>query len=212
MRARIWDAPTRLFHWLLVLLIPLQWWTAREEMLALHRQIGLVVLGLLLFRLVWGLIGSSTARFAVFLKGPRAVADYVRGHAPPAIGHNPLGGWSVVVMLAALAVHVALGLFASDEDGLESGPLAHLLSYDASERAAELHEQSFELLLVLIGLHLAAILFYALVPRRRLVVPMITGRGDAPPGAAPMAAAPLWRLAAAAAIAAALTLWIGAGA
>lgn len=209
MRVRIWDAPTRLFHWLVVALIPLLWWTAEEERLDLHRPLGLAMLGLLAFRLLWGLVGGSTARFAGFVRGPSAAFAYLRGRSRPSIGHNPLGAFSVLAMLAALAVQVGLGLFATDGDGLESGPLAHLVDYETSKEIAELHEANFDILLVLIGLHLAAIVYYAAARRRDLVTPMVTGRGEAPPGVEPMRPAPVWRFLAAAALAAAAAAWIG---
>ena len=211
MRVKIWDWPTRLFHWALVILIPLQWWTAEEEMMQLHILFGTIVLGLLLFRLIWGLIGSSTALFANFVKGPRSAISYLSGRAENVVGHNPLGGYSVMAMLGLLSVHVTLGLFASDDDGIDSGPLSHLVDYDLAEEAADLHETSFDLLLVLIGIHLAAILFYALVRRKNLVGPMLTGSGSAPEGVAPMQPAPLWRFLLAAAVAAGLAWWIGTG-
>ena len=207
-RVRIWDAPTRIFHWLIVFLMPILWWTAEEEMLVEHRIAGYAVLGLLVFRLLWGLVGSSTARFSSFVRGPRAVIAYLSGRAAGGIGHNPLGALSVMALLGLLSLEVGLGLFATDEDGIAPGPLSHLVSIEAAEEIAELHEDLFDVLLVLIGLHVAAILFYALVKRNNLVGPMITGRGEAPEGIAPMAAAPAWRFYAAAALAAAATLWV----
>ena len=211
-RLNIWDRPTRLFHWLLVLAVPALWWTAEEEMIDVHRLIGLGVLGLLLFRLIWGLIGSSTARFAGFVKGPRAIVDYLRGRAAPAVGHNALGGWSIVAMLVVLVAQVGLGLFSTDEDGLEEGPLAYLVSFDTAEEAAELHDSLFDVLLVLIALHIAAVLYYALFKRQNLVGPMLTGRGEAPEGAAPMRPAPAWRFVIAALLAGGVAWWIGNGA
>lgn len=211
MRVKIWDAPTRLFHWALVVLIPLQWWSAEEDRMDLHILVGTVILGLLLFRLFWGLFGSSTARFANFVKGPRGIIGYLGGRAPHVLGHNPIGALSVMAMLGVLTVHVGLGLFAGDEDGLESGPLAHLIDGDLSEEAADLHDDTFDVLLVLIGLHVAAILFYALARRKNLVGPMLTGRGEAEVGAAGMNPAPAWRFVAAAAIAAVIAWWIGGG-
>lgn len=209
MRVRIWDAPTRLFHWAIVVLVALQWWTAEEEELELHITLGLVTLGLILFRLIWGLIGSSTARFATFVKGPRAVIAYLRGRAGYVLGHNPLGALSVIGLLGVLVAQIGLGLFASDEDGLYGGPFAHLIDPDLSEEAAELHEDLFDVLLVLIGLHVAAILYYALVKRDNLVGPMITGRRDVPEGVEGMSAASAWRLVVAALLAAALAWWVG---
>ena len=210
-RVRVWDGPTRIFHWSLAVLVPLSWWTAEEERFDLHVPLGLTMLGLVLFRLLWGLFGSSTARFAHFVTGPRAVMGYLNGRAAHVLGHNPLGGWSVAAMLAALSIQVGLGLFAADEDGIDSGPLAHLIDYGLSEEIAELHEDMFDVLLVLIGLHVAAILFYAVARRRNLVLPMLVGHDEAPEGTPPMRPAPRWRLALAVALAAAVPLWIAAG-
>ena len=181
-KVRIWDGPTRIFHWALVLLIPAMWWTAENEQVALHVTLGLVMVGLILFRLIWGIVGSSTARFASFLKGPRAVMSHLRGAGAPGIGHNPPGGWSVAAMLIVLVVQVGLGLFAEDNDGLAAGPLSSLVSADTAETLTDLHDFMFNVLLALIALHLAAVLYYALGKRRNLVGPMITGSGAAPAG------------------------------
>lgn len=206
-RVRIWDWPTRAFHWLLVLLIPALWWTARYDRMDIHVQLGVAAAGLLLFRLIWGLIGSSTARFSNFLKGPRFILSYLNGRAARALGHNPLGGWSVAAMLALLATQIGLGLFASDEDGEVFGPLSLWLEEETVEWVTETHQWLFYLLLALIALHVAAILVYAL-RRRNLVGPMITGRGKAPKGAAPMQAAPAWRAALALLASASLAWWL----
>jgi cytochrome b len=130
-KVRIWDLPTRLFHWAIVILIPALWWTHEIGRLDLHILLGEVMLGLILFRLIWGVIGSSTARFAGFLRGPGTVFRYVRGRAAGMLGHNPIGGWSVFVMLLLLAVETGLGLFVTDEDGLNSGSLSHLSTMTA---------------------------------------------------------------------------------
>ncbi len=207
-RVPVWDLPTRLFHWLLVLMMPILWWTAEAEMLPAHRAAGYVVLGLILFRLLWGFVGSSTARFAGFVRGPRAILDYARGRLPVALGHNPLGALSVIGLLGLTALEVGLGLIATDEDGLEAGPLSHLVSYELARDATDFHEDLFNLLLALIALHVAAILFYLLFKRDNLVGPMLTGHREAPETAAPMRPAPAWRFVLAAALAAAATLWI----
>jgi cytochrome b len=204
-RVRIWDLPTRLFHWAIVLLVPALWWTHEIERLDLHILLGESMLGLVLFRLIWGVIGSSTARFAGFVRGSGTVLRYFRGQAA-AFGHNPIGGWSVVAMLLALCVQVGLGLFVTDEDGLNSGPLSHLVSYDSARILAHRHETMFYILLGLIAVHVAAILYYLIVRRDNLVRPMVTGR-RAPAGGAAMIGAPLWRFLLAAALAAGLT-WI----
>lgn len=209
-RIAIWDLPTRAFHWLVVLLIPAMWWTAEEERMDLHILLGQVMLGLILFRIIWGLIGSSTARFVSFVKGPRAIFAYLRGQWS-GIGHSPLGALSVLAMLLVLAVQVGLGLFASDDDGLYQGPLSHYVSLDTAETLAERHETMFNVLLVLIGLHLAALLFYRLVRRNDLITPMLSGGRPGVAGETPMVAAPAWRFVLAAVLALGLTLWISTG-
>jgi cytochrome b len=206
-RIAVWDRPVRIVHWLFVLLIPFSWWTAEEEMMEWHYRSGMALLGLLVFRIAWGLIGSSTARFASFVRGPGTILGYLRGRIPSPIGHNPLGALSVLALLGAMLAQVGLGLFASDEVGLESGPLAHLIDADLSEEIAEWHESMFYLLLAVIALHVAAIAFYLLAKRKNLVRPMITGVAEAPAGMEPMrgAGAPRFLVAAAAAFAA---MWL----
>lgn len=203
--ARIWDLPTRLFHWAIVILVPALWWTHEIERLDLHIVLGEIMLGLVLFRLIWGLIGSSTARFASFLRGPREILRYVRGRAAAAFGHNPIGGWSALVMLLLLATQIGIGLFVSDEDGLNTGPLSHLVDYDGARTLAERHETLFYILLGFIAVHVAAILFYLLVKRDNLITPMVTGYRAAPGSSEAMIGAPLWRFLVAAALAASLT-------
>ena len=205
-RVRIWDWPTRIFHWSIVLLIPALWWTATNGRIETHMQLGLVMLGLILFRLLWGLFGSSTARFSNFLKGPRGIVSYLNGRAAHAIGHNPVGGWSVMLMLLVLSTQVGLGLFAANEDG-ELGPLAVLVSDETSEIFTEWHEALFNVLLALILLHLLAIAFYA-AKMQNLVGPMLTGGGDRPAGTEGMVGASWGRLALAVAIAGAVTWWL----
>ncbi len=209
---RIWDRPVRIIHWLIVLLLPAAWWTGEQSEHDWHYRIGGAILGLLAFRLIWGFIGSSTALFSRFVRGPRAILDHVRGRSAAGIGHNPLGALSVLALLLTLLVHVSLGLVSVDEDGIDPAPLSHLVSYDVAETAQELHEKTFDLLLVLIGLHLAAILYYAVVRRRNLVGPMITGRGPAPVGTEPMRPVPAWRALVALALSLLLLWWIFAGA
>ena len=194
----VWDLPVRLVHWLMALLIPFSWWSAENDEMELHRLSGYVLLGLLLFRLIWGFVGSEPARFARFVKGPGAVRRYLRGDREGAtVGHNPLGGWSVVAMFAVLALQIGLGLFAVDEDGLESGPLSYLVSFDTARTIHELHHNNFWLLAGLILLHVGAILWYLLVRRKNLVAAMITGRTRAEDGAVgPAMASPMRALAA----------------
>jgi len=206
----IWDLPTRLFHWTLAALIAFSWWTAEEHHDDLHLYSGFAILSLLLFRILWGLVGSSTARFVNFVRGPRAVSGYLRG-SWAGIGHNPLGALSVIALIGLVAMQVGLGLFASDEDGLMQGPLAHLVSSDTSEAAVDLHEDLFNVLLVFIALHVAAVLFYFL-RGKNLVGPMFSGRGKADPGVEPMRPGKGWLAILCLFAAIAITRWIIAGA
>jgi cytochrome b len=192
---RVWDLPVRLTHWLFVACIAVSWWTAEERQMEWHRYSGYVLLGLLVFRIYWGFAGSSTARFSDFLRGPRKIVEYLRTprthRAVP--GHNPLGGWSVIAMLTLMTLQVGIGLFVSDVDGLESGPLSHLVSFDTSRTLAELHETIFNVLLIFIGLHVAAVFFYLLYLRDNLIAGMVSGRRrhHASQG---MSTVPAWRI------------------
>jgi cytochrome b/cytochrome c556 len=205
-RVRIWDLPVRIFHWAIVLLVPALWATNKLDRMDLHILLGETMLGLVLFRLIWGVAGSSTARFAGFVRGPRALHRYLRGRSGPVFGHNPVGGWSVVLMLLVLATQVGLGLFAIDEDSLNEGPLSHLVSYDTARTLAHRHETVFYVLLALIALHVAAILYYLIVKRDDLVTPMLTGRRAKGGDGAALVPAPLWRFLISAVLAVGLTL------
>jgi cytochrome b len=177
----VWDLPVRAFHWALVVSIAIAWRTGSRHSLDWHRLVGYSIAALLIFRLAWGIVGSATARFTGFVRGPGAIVGYTRRSllsrgAAPHLGHNPLGGWSVVAMLAVLIGQVALGLVSVDVDGLESGPFAYLVSFETGRTAAELHHLLFNILLGLIALHLVAVCFYLVAKRQDLVGPMITGR------------------------------------
>ena len=211
-RAPVWDLPTRLFHWGVVLLITFSWWSSEEAFDPWHFWSGYAVVFLLLFRILWGFVGSSTARFASFVRGPSAVVRYLRSGRWPLAGHSPVGALSVAAMLLSLLVQVGTGLIQIDSDDFVEGPLAALVSYETAEAAHDLHEANFNILLVLIVLHLAAILFYRFALRRELVGPMITGRAELEDGVEPMTPAPAWRALACAVVALAVTGWIVAGA
>lgn len=187
----VWDVPTRLFHWTLVALIAFSWWSAEEHHTDWHIWSGIAVLTLLTFRMLWGLFGSSTARFRNFIRGPSAVVSYMRGEWR-GTGHSPLGALSVIALLGLIAVQLTLGLFSSDEDGLVSGPLASFISSGASEEATDLHEDFFNVLLVFIGIHVAAVIFYWFAKRQNLIGPMLTGRAELDPEAEPMRPGKWW--------------------
>ena len=177
----LWDPFVRLTHWLLVLLVFASWITARTHRMSLHRYSGYAILGLVIFRVYWGFFGSHFARFKEFLRGPRSVLKTLSAKSIGAkLGHTALGGWSILAMLSLLFLQAALGLFAVDVDGLESGPLAARLSFDTGRLAAKLHATVFNFLLALIAAHILAIAFYLLFKRENLIAPMLTGRKRVP--------------------------------
>ncbi len=174
---RVWDPFVRVFHWSLITLFGLAWWTGENHDMDRHRQAGYAILALLLFRVFWGFAGSRTARFAQFLKGPAAIRAYLAStDDTPSDGHNPLGGWSVAALLTVLLAIVVAGLFAVDVDGIESGPLADWVSFDQGRMAAEWHETVFKAALAVIGLHVLAIGYYQVLNGHDLIGPMITGK------------------------------------
>jgi len=209
-KQRVWDLPVRLVHWLLAALILFSWWSVHNHHTDWHIWSGCAVLTLLIFRLLWGFVGSSTARWTSFIRGPRAVGDYLRGRWSGA-GHTPLGALSVIALLGALAAQVCLGLIAEDEDGLYTGPLSRLVSIDTSDKARDLHELWFDVILALIVLHIAAIIFYRL-RGRPLTRAMVTGNAILHPDAKPIKPGKWWVALLCLAAGIGITRWIIAGA
>jgi cytochrome b len=179
-RVRVWDVPVRAGHWLMVLALCTSWWTAETGRMDWHRYAGYSMLALVSFRIYWGFFGSSTARFSQFVRGPRTIVSYLKGRWVAMPGHNPLGALSVVVLLALLLTQVVLGLFAVDVDGIESGPLSAHVSFEVGRAAASWHEDLFDVLLWLIGLHIVAVLYYVLYKKESLIAAMLHGRRAAP--------------------------------
>jgi len=183
----VWDLPVRLFHWALVALVVTSWTSAQigGNAMQIHQWSGMTILTLVLFRVLWGFLGSTRARFADFVRGPRAALTYARelrrGRAPFTPGHNPLGGWMVLALLASLLLQAGTGLFANDDIMLE-GPLAKYISKQTSDWLTGVHHLNVVVLLVLIGLHIAAALFYLMVKRENLILPMLSGTKRAGPG------------------------------
>jgi cytochrome b len=181
MRYRVWDGPVRLFHWAVVLIVLAQWASAEWNLLSMdwHFRLGYVMLGLVIWRVLWGFFGSENARFAHFLRGPAAIASYAPTtleRKPDAMaGHNPLGGWAVIALLAVLLVQAGSGLFSSD-DIFRFGPLAERVSADTMDVMSDLHETLTDVLIALIAVHLAAIGWHLAWKRENLITPMITGR------------------------------------
>lgn len=197
-RLKVWDLPTRVMHWLLVVSIGVCWWTGLHDQLQYHLYSGYAALWIVLMRFYWGLVGSSTARFVNFVRGPKAVLDYARTlhrrDTPHVHGHNALGAISVLLMLGLVLAVVVLGLFAVDVDGLYSGPLSSYVSFHDGRHLAHLHYRIFNFLLAVIGLHLLAVVFYYVHKRHNLVFPMISGRRKAVTELEhEMQMAPLWR-------------------
>lgn len=180
--ARLWDPLLRGFHWLLAFFVIASWLLGQFGPLkmTLHFWSGYVVTGLLIFRLIWGFVGPEPARFSHFLRGPGAIAGYTRGFflREPSYwpGHNPLGGLSVIAMLAVLAAQVSTGLVADPDDFINVGPLASYVSSATRSKAVGWHDLGALLILLLVVLHVGMILFYRFWKREDLVRPMITGR------------------------------------
>lgn len=209
----VWDPLLRIVHWSFPLLIPAMWWTAENDKWALHKRLGLVLLGLLVFRILWGFIGPETARFAQFVRGPQKVLAYLRGDGSvgPAIGHSPLGGWSTMVLLGAMLLQVSLGLFAGDPFDGTTGPLNSLVGVALADMITELHETFFWVIAGLVALHLAAICFYA-VRGDDLLSPMVGGSRPPLAGVTGIGPVPWVRGLLACGIAGVLALWVAYGA
>ncbi|MDE2005762.1 MAG: cytochrome b/b6 domain-containing protein [Rhodospirillales bacterium] len=203
---RIWDLPVRLFHWGTVALIPVLWITERENWMEMHVQAGLVLLGLVIFRLLWGLFGSAPARFARFLRPPREAIFHLREmfHPEPddSPGHNPAGGWMVALLLALLLGESVIGVFVNNEVA-DEGPLSAALPAWVLNLATDLHWWLFLVLLGAVALHLTAIAAYRVLKGQNLVLPMLTGRKTLPVSVPPPAIAGLARAIPSAALAAA---------
>ncbi|MDS4026912.1 MAG: cytochrome b/b6 domain-containing protein [Candidatus Contendobacter sp.] len=182
---KVWDLPTRLFHWTLVALLITQWLTAEaSSTMDWHVRGGYAVLMLVLFRLIWGFVGSDTARFRDFVRGPGAALEYarslLRGETPYYLGHNPLGAWSIIALLLLLLIQAGTGLFAND-DIMTEGPLYAWVSKGTSDWLTTIHKLNFNLLLLVIAVHLSAVLFYLLVKGENLIHPMLNGCKHLPP-------------------------------
>jgi len=181
--ATVWDLPLRVFHWALVLLFVVAYLSgSRPGYYTVHKASGYAILGLLVFRLIWGFIGSGPARFASFVKGPAAAFGHLkellqRQHRPLP-GHNPLGGWAVLAILVLMAVQILSGLFATTFD--YEGPLANLLSDAGQDMMAGLHAFTVNLLLAVLAVHLIGIAATSLLGRENLVASMIHGRKQLP--------------------------------
>lgn len=212
-RVPVWDAPVRLFHWTLALLVVFSFISGKVagSWLEWHMRSGYAILSLVVFRLAWGLVGSQTARFTAFVRGPRAGLEYLKAtlarRHPQVLGHNPLGGWMVVFMLALLLVQAGTGLFVDDEIATQ-GPLAGKVSNALVARLTTLHRYNEWVILGAVVLHLVAIATYHRGLRVNLVGPMVHGYMTVPAPVAPARTAPAWLAAVLFALACGAVYWL----
>ena len=174
-RIRLWDLPTRLFHWLLVLAVIAAVVSGQlgGNLIEVHGKIGLAIVGLIAFRLVWGFAGSTYARFAQFFPTPARIKVYLKGEWR-GLGHNPLGGLSVFALIFLLTVQVTSGLFSNDDIAFV-GPLFELIDKSLSDRLSGIHHLLSNVLIALVVLHVGAVIFHGRVKKDNLVKPMLTG-------------------------------------
>lgn len=176
-RVKIWDSFVRLSHWLMVVLLVAMWWTAENDYMEWHLRLAPLLGGLLITRILWGFIGSESARFSHFVSGPKAVVAHLKelqtGHYQASNGHNPAGGWAVILLLALLLLQFGSGLLASDGFFYE-GPLARVVGSDVAEQMTDVHELVFDILVIAVLVHVLAIVLYRL-RGIRLVGAMIHG-------------------------------------
>lgn len=182
----VWDWPVRLFHWAVVVLVAVAVATATigGDAMVWHMRAGYAVLALVLFRIAWGFVGTRHARFSSFLRGPRTAAQYARALARrahlPSVGHNPLGGWSVIALLAVLLLQALTGLGAND-DVIYEGPLVKHISSALSSELTALHHLNVWAIGILVGIHVSAVIGHLALIKENLVRPMVTGRKRLPP-------------------------------
>ena len=179
----IWDLPTRLFHWLLPILIATSYISVKTNHMTIHLVSGYSMGALLIFRLAWGFLGSDTSRFGQFLKHPLKALQHLahlhRREPDHVIGHNEAGGWMVLGLLGLLALQVLTGLSANDDGAIE-GPLVKYVGKEMSDRLSSLHGLNFKLIMLAASLHVLAVILYAVLKGQNLLRPMITGRKHLP--------------------------------
>lgn len=173
---RVWDLPTRLFHWALTICIVLGIVFVKigGNAIEWHAYCGYTALALILFRVIWGFVGSWHARFTNFIPSPPKLIAFLRGQVDGGLGHNPLGALSVIALLGVILIQALTGLFA-DDDIFFQGPFAKYVSNDTVALLTSIHRFNQYIIFVLVGLHVAAISYYYFVKRENLVKPMVTG-------------------------------------
>ncbi len=208
-KQKLWDAPVRLFHWLIVILFGVSWYTGDQGLMDWHQWSGIAILTLVITRILWGFFGSTTARFNNFLKGPGRIIRYIKdiatGQHKVSPGHTPPGGWMVLVLILGLLTLPILGLFANDDIFFE-GPLFYLVDKDMSDLLTSYHKLGFDIVMILVIVHIVAVVLYRLVLKDDLITPMITGKRTLPTdlSAGLRFTSPLWAIVALAVTAAAV--------
>lgn len=173
--ANKWDLFVRLSHWAMVLLVATCWFTAENGYMQWHYYSGYALLAVVLLRVLWGFIGSKSARFANFIKAPKTVLNYLRNIRQANYdksSHSPAGGYSVLVLIALMLSQTISGLFAVETDGFDGGPFSEMIDYDLSLEISELHQLNFDALLVFLVLHIIAVGFYQRVLKQKLLQKM----------------------------------------
>ncbi|WP_353571643.1 cytochrome b/b6 domain-containing protein [Candidatus Albibeggiatoa sp. nov. BB20] len=182
----VWDIPIRIFHWAIVLLIGLQWWSSYhfDNYALIHQIGGYCILVLVLFRILWGFFGSYHSRFEDFVYPVYRISHYasvmIQLKPPAYVGHNPLGGLSIILLLLCLLVQVVTGLFLTNNNIGIQGALSAWSSAEVSQKMAMVHKINFDILLTLAIIHILAVLFYLIVKRENLVKPMFLGYKELP--------------------------------
>jgi cytochrome b len=187
-RVAVWDWPVRFVHWAIVLLLIGLVVTGKlgADWLVWHMRMGYTVIALVVFRVIWGFVGSRNARFSAFLRGPSRVLRYAqsfRSAHEVHVSHNPAGGWMVVLLLVALLAQATMGLFTND-DILWGGPFSERVSKETSDAISAVHRQFWWVIVALSVLHVAAVLAYLTVMKDNLITPMFTGYKNLPEGVA----------------------------
>lgn len=211
---RIWDWPVRVMHWSFVALIPAMYFTAENSEWGWHMRLGHVLLALLVFRVIWGVIGTDTARFASFVKGPGAVLGYLRGAYDYSAhkGHSPLAALSVLALLGVMAAQVTMGLFAGDPYDGATGPLNPLVGVMTADTITDTHEWFYWVIFAMIALHITAIGVIGAMQATNLIGPMIGGKGEKAAQVEPNQPTPWGRVLGASAVSAGVAFWIYSGA
>ena len=179
---RVWDLPIRLFHWLLLTGIILSFITVKVggNAMSWHALSGYCVLSLIIFRIIWGFVGSYHARFIHFVPSPKGLTHFLQGKTKAGLGHNPMGALSVLALLFSVGLQAVSGLFANDDIAFE-GPFAKYISSETVELLTSIHRQNEKVLIILIALHLCAILYYQKFKGENLIKPMLVGDKEIDP-------------------------------